>query len=73
MNWIRETVHSLEFRNFYLLFAKYYYGYRIQDADIRGMYNTHVGDKCVRIIPWENLKRKCHSDDLGIDGRIILK
>jgi hypothetical protein len=36
--------------------------------------SAHTGDeKCIKNFGWKNLKRRDHSEDLGIDGRTILK
>jgi hypothetical protein len=37
--------------------------------------SAHMGDeKCIQNFGWKNLKgRRDHSEDLGIDGRTILK
>jgi hypothetical protein len=61
-----RRLHNDELRN--LSFTKYYYG-----DEMRGACSTHGQMSNVYKFWLENLKVRDHSEDLGIDRRIILE
>jgi hypothetical protein len=53
-------------------FTIYYYGDRIKEDEICGGYSTHGTDeKYIPKIQSQNLKGRYHSEDLGVDGKIL--
>jgi hypothetical protein len=54
-------------------FTKYYSGAQIKDGKMGGSCSMNDRDEKRIIVLLENLKRRDHSEDLGVDGRIILE
>jgi hypothetical protein len=49
-------------------------GYQIKKDGMNGTCSTHGrNEKFVQYYGWKNLKGKVHSEDLGVDGKIILE
>jgi hypothetical protein len=58
----------------YTLITKYYYGNQISEDVMGGTCSMQGSDeKCIQHFSQKNLKRRYHLEDLGVDGRIILK
>jgi hypothetical protein len=57
-----------------VLFSKYYYDDKIKESAMGGACSAHGRDeKCVQKFWFESLKGRDNSEDLVVDGRIILK
>jgi hypothetical protein len=52
-------------------FTEYYSGDEVKEDKMGGACNTHgINEKCINV--WsENVKGRGHSEDLGVDGKII--